>query len=82
MKTRWLITAITLGISSFGLGINDAKAVLLTHGSQCFGIDKVGAGETPGTGAPTVLEPTFGQVIHLDTNTNGTGTATLICPVS
>jgi hypothetical protein len=78
MKARWLMTAITLGISSVGLGISDARAVLRTHASQCVGIDHVAtANDVPTGGAATVVFPSNGQVIHLDT----ANPATLICPV-
>lgn len=75
MKSRRLITTIALGLSSFGLGINDAGAVTLTHASQCLGITI--SSQPAGPGAPTAVNPSNGQLIHLDT----TAIKTLICPV-
>jgi hypothetical protein len=78
MKTRWLIAAVAMGLSSLGLGINPARAVLMTHASQCAGITRVALpGDVPAAGAPVVVNST-GQVVYLNTSAV---TATLFCPV-
>jgi hypothetical protein len=80
MNTRWLTAAIAMGVSSLGLGINHARAVLMTHASQCAGITKIALPtDMPASSSPNtrVFVNAPGQVVNMSTDT----AATLFCPV-